>query len=176
MNLLSPGFLFALGAVALPVAIHLLNKTQVKRIRWAASRFLAAALQRNRRRLQLEDLLLLLLRCALLALIALAFARPSLDSGGLNLGSRDATTAVIILDQTASMGRAAGADTGFDQARKTARDILDRLPSGSTAALFLSADRTARVVPQPTADFALLRRTLDAAKPAARGGDLYPAI
>lgn len=176
MNLLSPGFLFALGAVALPVLIHLLNRTQVKRIRWAASRFLAAALQRNRRRLQMEDLLLLLLRCLIVAALAFAFARPVFPGGGFNFGAGDAATAVIVVDHTASMGQSAGTETRFSQAKSAGRRLLEQLPSGSSAALFLAADRTVRAVPEPTADLALVRRTLESAAPSAQGGDLFSGI
>jgi len=176
MNFLAPTFLLAVGAIALPVVIHLLSKTRVQRVRWAASRFLAAALQRNRRRLQLEDLLLLLLRCLIIAALAFAFARPVLPGGGFNFGSREATTAVLVIDHTASMCQSAGAETRFSQAKVAGRRLLEQLPSGSSAALFLAASHTVRAVPQPTLDLALVRRTLEAAKPSAENGDLFSGI
>lgn len=176
MSFLSPLFLAALGAVALPVAIHLLSKTRVQRVRWAASRFLAAALQRNRRRLQLEDVLLLLLRCLILIALAFGFARPVLPGGGFNFGPRDATTAVLVVDHTASMSQSAGAETRFSQAKLAGRRLLDQLPAGSSAALFLAAGHTLRSVPTPTADLALVHRTLEAAKPSAEHGDLFGGI
>ena len=46
-----------------PVAIHLLNRRRYRVLQWAAMDFLREAIQRNRRILQLRDLLLLLLYC-----------------------------------------------------------------------------------------------------------------
>ncbi|MDF3056526.1 MAG: hypothetical protein K0R17_741 [Rariglobus sp.] len=176
MTFLSPLFLAALGAVALPVAIHLLNKSKVLRIRWAASRFLDAALQRNRRQLQFEDLLLLLLRCLFVALLALAFARPAWLAGGLNVGSGGASTAVLVIDHTASMGQAVGPETRFAQAADAADTILSQLPAGSSVALLFASDQVVRAIAQPTTDFSVVRRTLEGAVPSARGGDLFTGI
>lgn len=176
MTFLSPLFLAALGAVALPVAIHLLNKSKVLRIRWAASRFLDAALQRNKRRLQLEDLLLLLLRCLLVALLALAFARPAWLSSALNLGAGGTSTAVLVIDNTASMGQAVGPETRFAQATAAADTILNQLPAGSSVALLFASDQVVRAIARPTPDLSAVRRTLAAATPTARGGDLFTGI
>lgn len=176
MTFLSPLFLAALGAVAIPVAIHLLNKTKVLRIRWAASRFLNAALQRNKRQLQLEDLLLLILRCLLVALLALAFARPAWIIGALNLGAGGTSTAVLVIDQTASMGQSVGPETRFAQATAAAENILGQLPAGSSVALLLASDQVVGAIAQPTSDFSAVRRTLAAATPSAHGGDLLTGI
>jgi len=176
MTFLSPLFLAALGAVALPIAIHLLNKTKVQRIRWAASRFLDAALQRNKRQLQLEDLLLLILRCLLVALLALAFARPAWLSSALNLGAGGTSTAVLVIDQTASMGQSVGPETRFAQATQAAETLLNQLPAGSSVALLFASDQVVHAIAKPTTDLSAVRRTLTAATATARGGDLFTGI
>ena len=63
MTFLNFGALFGLAAIGIPIAIHLLNKFQVKEVTWAAMRFLRESIEKNQRRLQMEDILLLLLRC-----------------------------------------------------------------------------------------------------------------
>src|SRR5690606_4000637 len=106
---LNPFMLFGIAAVSVPIAIHLLNKRKFQRVRWAAMRFVLAAVRRNQRRLQIEDLLLLLLRCAIVALLAIALARPALQaaaSGGL-FGRRN-VTAGIIVDNSYSMSASDG--------------------------------------------------------------------
>ena len=62
---MSTPWLFMLGvlAIASPIIIHLLNKRKFKRVDWAAMDFLLEADKKNRRRVRLENLLLLLLRC-----------------------------------------------------------------------------------------------------------------
>ncbi len=71
----------AIGAVllALPVAVHLLTRPRPVRFPFSALRFLESALKQRRFFARLRDLILLLLRGALLAAIALAFARPLLE-------------------------------------------------------------------------------------------------
>ena len=58
-------WLFVAGAAAIliPILIHLLNKRKFKIVDWAAMEFLLDAEKKNRRRVRLENLILLLLRC-----------------------------------------------------------------------------------------------------------------
>src|SRR5471032_1782965 len=73
---LNPGFLFIAAAlISVPIIIHLINRMRFKRIRWAAMEFLLKAAKRTRRRLIIEQLLLLALRCLLLALVGLLVLR-----------------------------------------------------------------------------------------------------
>src|SRR3954462_14426165 len=62
------------AAVSVPIIIHLLNRRRFKVVTWAAMRFLLAAQKQNTRRLRLEQLLLLLVRCGLVALLVFAMA------------------------------------------------------------------------------------------------------
>src|SRR5437773_11869322 len=57
------------GAVSVPIIIHLLNRRRFKIVTWAAMRFLLAAQKQNSRRLRIEQLLLLAVRCLLVALL-----------------------------------------------------------------------------------------------------------
>src|SRR5476651_1441116 len=70
------GFLIVgVALIAVPIIIHLINRMRFKRIRWAAMEFLLKAQKRNRRRLIIEQLLLLALRCFLVALVGLLVLR-----------------------------------------------------------------------------------------------------
>jgi len=62
--------------MAVPILIHLLARRRFRRIRWAAMDFLLDAERRNRRRMRLEEWILLLLRCLAVLLLALLVARP----------------------------------------------------------------------------------------------------
>ena len=169
--------LFGLLAIGLPVAIHLFSRPRLRQIRWAATRFLMQSVQKNRRRLQTEDILLLLLRCLLVALLVLIFARPAFWNGGTGPWTGGGiSTAVILLDDSESMGQSDGTQTRFDQARTMIDGILSKLAPGSASALFLFSDRVKPVVPKPTRDFPVLRGALEQAAPTAHGTDLYPAL
>lgn len=76
MTFLSWIMLLGLAALALPILIHLLNRRKPVVVDWGAMRFLEVSHQSRRRRLLLEDVLLLCLRSLAIALIVLAMARP----------------------------------------------------------------------------------------------------
>ncbi len=65
----NPGFLtIALLAISVPIIIHLIHRMRFKRIRWAAMEFLLKAQKKSQKRLIIEQIILLLLRCFLVAL------------------------------------------------------------------------------------------------------------
>jgi hypothetical protein len=76
MLFLNPWLLAGLGAVALPIIIHLVRRQAAKPIDWGAMRFLFDTVAMRRRKMEWEDLLLMAARCLLLGLVALAIARP----------------------------------------------------------------------------------------------------
>ncbi len=79
--LLNP-LMLGLGALAIasPIIIHLLNRRRFKIVDWAAMDFLIDAEKKNRRRVQIENFLLLFLRCLAMLLIGLLLARPFLPT------------------------------------------------------------------------------------------------
>ena len=94
------GALCALG----PVIIHLLNRRRFRVVQWAAMDFLREAMQRNRRIMQLRDILLLLLRTAAVLLFGLALARPFFASSSETFDDRQPLHAIIVVDNSLSMG------------------------------------------------------------------------
>jgi hypothetical protein len=76
MILLNPIWLFALAALSIPVAIHLWNIRQGKTLKVGSISLITVASQKRSRSLKLHDLLLLLLRCLLLALLAFVLTMP----------------------------------------------------------------------------------------------------
>ncbi|HTU19548.1 MAG TPA: BatA domain-containing protein [Gemmataceae bacterium] len=97
---LHPWYMAAGGAlISAPILIHLINRMRFKRIRWAAMEFLLKSQKRNRRRLIIEQLILLALRCLLVLLAGFLVARF--------VGARptgQGATHIVILDDTPSMG------------------------------------------------------------------------
>jgi len=73
--------LFGLAAVSIPILIHLFNRRSAKAVDWGAMQFLLQSLVTRRRRVLIEEILLLVVRCLLLGLLALAMARPFAPEG-----------------------------------------------------------------------------------------------
>jgi hypothetical protein len=76
-----PWMLIGLAAVAIPIIIHLLNRRKAINVDWGAMQFLLGSLVSRSRRMLLEEMLLLALRCLLLALLALAMSLPFIPPG-----------------------------------------------------------------------------------------------
>ncbi len=80
MTFLNPAILIGLVAVSIPIIIHLLHRRNAKMVDWAAMRFLRDSLAARNRRILLEEMLLMALRCVAVALLVMAAARPFLPA------------------------------------------------------------------------------------------------
>jgi hypothetical protein len=176
MAFLNPLLLFGTAAIAAPIIIHLFFNRRVKKMAWAAMRFLENSVVKNRKRLRVEDILLLALRCLLLVLLALALARPIFGGAGNAAMGRGSEVAVIALDNSYSMGQNDGGPTRLDQARQAAEQIVDGLPSGSSVAVLLFSDLVNAVVPEPTYDLNLARKVIRGAKLSSRPTNVQPVL
>jgi hypothetical protein len=133
-----------------PIIIHLLNRQRYKRITWAAMHWLLASFKKSSRRLQIEDLILLIIRILILILLALALARPFLQESGVFLGGRSHVHRVVVLDTSFSMGYSPGGKEAFARAREAAVELTrprgGTLSSGDAVTLIYASDQaTARI-------------------------------
>jgi hypothetical protein len=132
MNFANPAFLWLAPLVAAPIIIHLLNRIRYRRVRWAAMDFLLTTERRAVRRARLQQLLLMAMRCLLLAFALLALAQPLLQGriAALLGGGRQVA---VLLDSSASMTAQGPSGTAFEEARNLAAGTLDTLPPGTRA-------------------------------------------
>jgi hypothetical protein len=168
--------LFGIAAVSVPIIIHMLNKRKFQRVVWAAMKFLKVSIEQNQRRMRIEDLLLLLLRCLLLSLLALALARPALRTANANLFGQAKVMSVIILDNSYSMSATDGVESRFPKAVKAAEYVLDTMPAGSATAVWLASDRVDSRIPEPTFDLNMARKVIREAELSDRASNLLPAL
>jgi hypothetical protein len=125
---------FALaGAIAAagPILIHLLNRRRYRTVQWAAMDFLREAMQRNRRILQIRDLLLMAMRCLAVLLFGLALARPFFSSTESEFDERQPLHAILVVDNSLSMGYETLSGTLLDRAKTKAKRFIEKLPPGS---------------------------------------------
>lgn len=128
MQFLNPALLAGALLFAVPLLIHLLNRQRHKRRPWAAMDFLLRAYKKQRSRMRNENLLLLLLRCLVPIVLALAIARPVLESAAGVLGSRGAVHHVVVLDGSYSMGvQDGGQQSPFERSRQLVARLFDSL-------------------------------------------------
>ena len=130
MSLLAPIFLLGALAVALPVLFHLIRRSTREKTPFSSLMFLMPSPPRLTRRSRLEHLLLLLLRCLVLCLLALAFSRPFIKKALPPAPPSDARRMLILVDTSASMRR----PNLWSDAKKRAESILrDAAPADEFA-------------------------------------------
>lgn len=137
MAFLNPALLWGILGISVPIGIHLLNRYRQKEMHWGAMHLLRRAVQMRARRIQLEDKLLLFLRCLAILLIALALARPTLRAAGLSWLGAETRGVVIALDGSFSMAHRSGVRDRFELALEKARTILESLEPGDPLGLML---------------------------------------
>ncbi len=103
----------AIGMLA-PILIHLLNRRRFKVLDWAAMQFLLESVRKNRRRLRLEELLLLLLRCLICLILGASLARLTGCSDSANIvpaGLGGSQSVAFVIDDSYSSNQKLGSGT-----------------------------------------------------------------
>ena len=122
MSFLAPWFLLLAGAAIVPLLIHLLRRRIGVELEFPAARYLARAEQEHSRTLRMRNLLLMLLRMLVVALLAMAAARPSARVGGTGHAP---TALAIVLDNSMSTSLVQGGEPLLDRFKRMAADVLD---------------------------------------------------
>lgn len=138
MHFLVPWMLLGALSAGIPVALHLLRKSKPTVVRWAPMEFLRKSLKETSKKVRLRDLILLLIRMAILILAALALARPST----LSFFGSGPIDAVILIDNSQSMSTLEGQTSRLDMALTSARQLIGNLPTGSKARIISLTDHT----------------------------------
>lgn len=135
LSFLSPLLLGGVALVAAPILLHLLMQRKPVSHLFPALRFLQARAVRNRRRLRLSHLLLLLLRIAAILLVALALSRPVLRGAGWLPDAEGPVAAAFVFDTAPRMEVREGNQTRLERAAEMAGVLFSKLPSGSRVAV-----------------------------------------
>ena len=166
MQFLAPSLLLGLAAAILPWLIHRIGKRRANPVRFAAMELLLRAERKVSARRRLREILLLLLRTAIAASLPLVFAKPFAEiRSDLPAATTRPQSAVIVLDDSASLRRTAGETGGdplFEQARAQARTLIEHLSPESDAALVLASEGTPTPIAEPSSDRNRLLAAVDA--------------
>src|SRR6516162_2530290 len=116
---ITAAMLIGLAGIAIPIIIHLLNRRRFEVVDWGAMQFLQIS-ETTRRRLLIEEVLLMALRMFLLAILVLAMALPWLPSTSPLISWMGHVTrkpnrdVVLIFDSSASMSYSDGGPSAHD--------------------------------------------------------------
>ncbi|MCK4632523.1 MAG: BatA domain-containing protein, partial [candidate division Zixibacteria bacterium] len=123
LGFLNSTILLAAAAALIPLIIHLFSRRRVKIVPFSSLRHLKAMQRRQVRRLRIRQLLLLIVRMLIILTVVLAFARPTVETGGV--GSHAAVSAAIVLDNSASMNRYVADGNLFQLAHLRTSELIE---------------------------------------------------
>ena len=148
MSVLSPWLLALAGAAVVPLLLHLLRRRIGAKLDFPAVRYLRRAEKEHSRELKLRNMLLMLLRVAVVLLLALAAARPL----GPGFGPGHPPTAwAIVLDNSMSTSAIVDGRSVLDRLRDAARRAVGEATSGDrlwlvTAGVAVTAGSASQVI------------------------------
>jgi hypothetical protein len=172
MEFLSPYFLYGLIFLGLPLILHFVRRRRYREVVFPAIRFLLQSYRQRSRSLQLNRILLLLLRFLMVALIALAFARPAFRLENIQGITDSRGTALIILDDSASMAVGSSAGTPIASALQEIEKILNSMGPGELAGV-ISTTGGIRVSPSSSQK---VKKMLESVRVSPMAGDSGRAI
>lgn len=186
--------LTGLGLIAVPIIIHILNRQRFKIVEWAAMEFLLRAMRKNRKRMKLEQWILLATRCAVVALIGFAIARPlggcspnSFAAGlatksGLNVFVIDNSYSASYEIQHAPVPGPDGtplppAKTHLEQQKLMAKRLIDTLGGGGESVAIVTAARpSTAIIAKPGYNMVEAKAVVDRIEQSYAGTDLAGAL
>ena len=175
MSFGAPWMLAGLPLVAVPIVIHLLQRRRYRRVDFAAMEFLRRAMKRMRRRVLLEDLLLLALRTLAVLCAVLALAQPGAERAPAWL-ARSVHTEILVLDASLSMNHRAAGMSSWERGVGLAERMLSDADGarGARAAVVRAGLRSER---RAAGDPSAARLALQQMEPAGSGtADLAGAL
>ena len=171
MSFLAPLFFAALVALGVPVLIHMIQRQRTEVIEFPSLMFVRKIPFHSLRRQRVRHWLLLLLRCAALALLIAAFARPFFQSAVLVAVTGGSREVVILVDRSYSMGYGNRWERARDAARGVVRDLA---PDDQATIIFF--DSGAQSGARSTTDRASLLAAIDGAEVGAGTTRFGPAL
>jgi hypothetical protein len=170
MGALSPLFLLAGAAVAVPIYLHLFQRHETRRISFPALRYLERTEREHARRIRLRQILLMLTRVAVLLLIVGAGARLFFSGRG---ASHPPTAVVVVLDNSLSSGLVTGEVRLLDELKQLAYRTFDQATSEDRFWVIRAGEPWAPAIPGTAAE---ARAAVEATEASDAAGDLSAAL
>jgi hypothetical protein len=173
----NPLLLWGALAAAIPIVIHLFFRRRPRPTPFPAIDFILRARRETERRLRLKKILLFAARTLLLAAVAVALARPRLETPGEAAAAvpRGPSATAVVLDASGSMRYRLDGKPLFERARADALGAIASLGADEPATVVVCGGAAPAAEP-PGFDRALVRRTLERAEPEAGHSDLTACV
>ncbi len=161
-----------MAAAVIPIAIHLVRRMKARTVPFSSLLFLKATPYELVRKRRLRDRLLMALRCSLLVLLALVFARPFVPADKIPLvSSRENESIVLLVDRSFSMRYG----DHFERAVALARDRIDRASDADEITVVAFDDRV-QVLGEAATGRLAAAAALATIEPGYRATDYFPVL
>jgi hypothetical protein len=173
----TPSLLLGLVAAVVPYLVHLIGKRRAVPVRFAAMQLLLRSEKRISARRRLREMLLLLARTAIAASLPLIFARPFTErAADVPAASLESQSAVILIDDSASLRRARGGSALFDQAKSKTLALVRQFPTDSELAVVLASQGSAAPLAELNPERSRVLQAVEAVSCSARPADFTAAM
>jgi len=123
MQFVNPIFLWALGALLIPIIIHLFHFRKFKKVYFTNVHLLKEIKEETSTRSRLRNILVLLTRMAALALLVLAFAQPVISDQDIDANKDQVVT--VVVDNSFSMNALKAEVPLLRRAKDQAKRIIE---------------------------------------------------
>ena len=175
MTFLNPALAFGALAFLVPLVIHILNRSRFKQVNWGAMHLLESVIKVNHKRFRLDQLILLIVRCLIPALLAFCIARPLL-TGSKTMDANTPVSLLIILDTSYSMEASEQGGSKIKRAIDATRELVQSLHKGSDVQVLMLGDQPIPLFDQPVFDCEAVLRRLNALQGGYGACDIRSAI
>lgn len=126
MQFLNPYFLFGLFAIAIPIIIHLFNFRRFKKVYFTNVRFLKDIEISTKKKKQVRNRVLLLVRILSIIFLVLFFSQPYFPSEDKKLVERGMNAVVVLVDNSFSMQNQGREGRLLDEAKRKAKEVVNQ--------------------------------------------------
>jgi hypothetical protein len=170
-------FLFGLGAVALPILIHILNRRRLRKVRFSTLEFIEELNKRRMSKINLRRWIVLALRALAVAFLVLAFARPTIRSNApLFIPGAAPKHVIVCVDVSYSMGAEREEGTVFTLARETAKKVIDECGEADILNVVAFSKRAQALFETGTRNKQAAKNAIDALRLTAEGTSIGAAV
>jgi hypothetical protein len=169
---LHAGLAAGAALAAIPVILHLILRQKPRHEMFPALRLIRQRHRVNLRKLRIRHWLLLAMRMLLIALMALALARPSIHGATFIPDQQAPVAAAMVFDTSLSMEYQVQGKSRLEEAKAIAKNLIKEFPDGSEALVLDSAEPQARFFPE----LSLVQQRIESLRPRPRATSLNQTI
>lgn len=140
-SFLNSGILAVAAAAVIPLIIYLFAKKKPQKVIFSSIRHILQTQKSEKRKINLQDILLLMIRTLIILLTILAISRPTINLPWIKSSASHPKTAVaIVLDNSYSMNYLVDTETEFAKAKQIVNQINQQISASDAAVLFTLDD------------------------------------